>query len=223
MTTVVDFDVSAADTVLGELFEAVPSAVCEMEQVIASGGHGIWLAGADRRQLERVLADASSVAGFTELSAIDDRWLYDVRFAASALDPFEVVTDSGGTVLSAVAEEARWELQVRFADRDDASQLYDRLGEAGTDARLVRLSTVTEGAPAEYGLTPKQYEALLAALEHGYFTIPRETSMEELADELDVSHQALSERLRRAYRALVVTELNGTAAPATAPTPDQPV
>lgn len=223
MTTVVDFEVSAADTVMGGVFETVPSAACQMEQVIASNGHGLWLTGAKRVTLEAALEADPSVAAYTLISEIEDRWLYDVAFAPAALDVFDEVVTANGTVLSAAAADGWWTLQIRFVDRDDASALYDRLVERDTDATLVRLANLNEQGPTDYGLTPKQYEALLAALDHGYFTIPRETSMEELATELGVSHQALSERLRRAYRALVVTELNGTAAPDVSPSPDQPI
>jgi predicted DNA binding protein len=38
---------------------------------------------------------------------------------------------------------------------------------------------------------------LVAALDYGYFDISREVSLEEFADEPDLSHQALSDRLLR--------------------------
>ncbi len=44
---------------------------------------------------------------------------------------------------------------------------------------------------------------MLAALEHGYYDVPREASLTDLAERLDVSHQALSERLRRGHGNLV--------------------
>lgn len=50
----------------------------------------------------------------------------------------------------------------------------------------------------QFGLTSKQYEALTTAYERGYYQVPRETDLQKLAEELDISHQALSERLRRA-------------------------
>lgn len=61
-----------------------------------------------------------------------------------------------------------------------------------------------EGDPSgRYGLSEVQYRALTAAVEAGYYQVPREITMEELAAEFDVSHQALSERLRRAVDTLV--------------------
>lgn len=56
-------------------------------------------------------------------------------------------------------------------------------------------------------LTDKQREALLTAFKRGYHEIPRDTTSSDLADELGISHQALSERFRRAYRHLVESEL----------------
>ena len=210
MTTIAELQVPASDTVMGSVFEATPSIVCEVEQVIASSGYRLWLAGVDRSEIEPALEAAPSVAAHTSVLDGEDRWLYEVEFTDDAVNVFELLAEETGTVLAASAGEGRWHLSVRFADRDDVSRVYDRLVDQGVTTNLVRLTDITEERSSGYGLTPKQYETLVAAHEYGYFTIPRETSMQELADQLGVSHQALSERLRRAYRALVATELNTT-------------
>ncbi|MUV89266.1 hypothetical protein GJ629_04600 [Halapricum sp. CBA1109] len=49
---------------------------------------------------------------------------------------------------------------------------------------------------------------LQLAVRRGYFTIPREVTLSELAAELDLSSQAASERLRRGIRTLVQTVLD---------------
>lgn len=46
-------------------------------------------------------------------------------------------------------------------------------------------------------LTSKQREAVRLAFERGYFTVPREVSLTELADELEISRQAFTHRLQR--------------------------
>jgi len=53
-----------------------------------------------------------------------------------------------------------------------------------------------------FGLTEQQYEAITAALEHGYYEIPRDASAEDLAGEIGISRQAFAERLRRGHRTL---------------------
>jgi hypothetical protein len=45
------------------------------------------------------------------------------------------------------------------------------------------------------------------AFEAEYFAAPRETSLSELAEQLETSHQALSERIRRATDNLVESAL----------------
>ncbi|MFC7157751.1 helix-turn-helix domain-containing protein [Halomarina halobia] len=61
-----------------------------------------------------------------------------------------------------------------------------------------------DGEPVgRYGLTEEQYEALTEAAKQGYFEVPRDIQLGKLADELSISHQALSERIRRAMLALV--------------------
>ena len=45
------------------------------------------------------------------------------------------------------------------------------------------------------------------AVDMGYFSVPREAATEDLAERLDVSHQAVSERLRRGTKALVTATI----------------
>ncbi len=54
-----------------------------------------------------------------------------------------------------------------------------------------------------FGLTTEQFEALTTAAEQGLFEVPREVTLEEPAEQQGVSHQALSERIRRATDTLV--------------------
>nr|WP_084383819.1 helix-turn-helix domain-containing protein [Halalkalicoccus paucihalophilus] len=54
-----------------------------------------------------------------------------------------------------------------------------------------------------FGLTPIQRETLLLAIERGYYEIPRQCTTLKLAEELGVSDQAITERLRRAIVTLV--------------------
>ena len=217
MTSIADIEIPADGTGLGELFEAIPSLTCEMERVIASQGHGLWLAGDSQSQLEDGLESASAISDYTLISEEDDRWLYDIEFDPETLDVFALVLEKGGTVLSASASNGTWLLSIRFTDRESVSSLYDQLVEEDVTPTIVRLFDMTEDSHSQCGLTTRQYETLVAAIDHGYFEIPREVSMQELSEELDISHQALSERLRRAYRALVTSELNVSEDETTAP------
>ena len=61
-----------------------------------------------------------------------------------------------------------------------------------------------ESEPAgRFGLTDSQYRALVLAASRGYYEVPKAVTLAELAEEIGVSHQALSEQLRRGTGALV--------------------
>lgn len=51
-------------------------------------------------------------------------------------------------------------------------------------------------------MTPAQLEVMVTALEDGYFAIPRKTNLVGIAEELDISNQAVGERMRRAVAKL---------------------
>ncbi len=210
MTSIADIEIPADGTGTGQLFADMPSLSCEMERVIASSGHGLWLSGPSQSEIEDALNEADAIGTYSQISSDEDRWLYDIEFEPDTVDPFEIVLEEGGTVLSASASNGTWLLSVRVVDRESVSSLYDRLDDNDVTPTIVRLFDLAEETHSQCGLTTRQYETLVAAIDHGYFEIPREVSMQELSEELGISHQALSERLRRAYRALVTSELDVT-------------
>lgn len=102
-----------------------------------------------------------------------------------------------------------WRQTGWFAHRD----AFERFREfwVRNDAFVLhRLAHDDDPAPAGDGLTDRQREALRIAYERGYFDVPRGTTLEAVAAELDVSASALSERLRRAQTRLVETTVAAT-------------
>jgi len=107
MTSIADIEIPADGTGTGELFESVPSLTCEMERVIASSGHGLWLSGPSQSEVEDALDEAGAIGNYSQISSDEDRWLYDIEFEPDTVDPFEIVLEEGGTVLSASASNGR--------------------------------------------------------------------------------------------------------------------
>ena len=90
-----------------------------------------------------------------------------------------------------------WQLKQQFANRDELAAYRDSCLRAGADFRLDRLYESGSTSETIPGVSEKQREALLAAYEAGYFTVPRQTSLEDIAAELGISQSALAERLHR--------------------------
>lgn len=67
-----------------------------------------------------------------------------------------------------------------------------------------------------YGLTEPQRETLTRAVQGGYYSIPRRMSTKDLAEELGISDQTVTERLRRAIVTIVENTLMAEAEAETA-------
>lgn len=114
------------------------------------------------------------------------------------------ISRGDGTILSAVAVDDTASFELRFPDHDSASRFYREHADRVDPVSIRRSSRDSNGrTTSEPSLTPKQREALCLALETGYFEIPREASLIELANELGITDNAMSERLRRGTATLV--------------------
>ena len=209
MTVIADIAVPTGSTRYAPLFESCDPSSCELEPVLDADGRSLWISGASASAIEDALASATEITSHALLDDRGDALLYSV-VCPGADDVFDLAVVDGGSVLHATAADAVWHLRVRYVDREHLREGHARLDRHGFSPTLLRLFDLERDRYATAGLTPSQHETLVAAVDHGYFDIPRAVSMQELAAELDVSHQALSERLRRAYRSLVAMELNLT-------------
>lgn len=103
-------------------------------------------------------------------------------------------------------EEGSFYIRTFAPDAGTIADLVESLREHCRHVRLVRLTDV-EGDEGLFrkvlevdttALTPKQRTTLEQAVETGYYDPDREITLTELADQLEISSSALSQRLRRA-------------------------
>lgn len=91
----------------------------------------------------------------------------------------------------------------QFADRDEFASWRELHRNAGVSVHLDRLYESTSTDADLIGVSDKQREALLTAYECGYFAVPQQASLDDVAAELDISLSALAERLHRAQAHLI--------------------
>jgi hypothetical protein len=107
-----------------------------------------------------------------------------------------------------------WRIFVNSDER--VGLLYDALGanlRAGLSFRMRHLRDAEGWGHDSLGsvvLPPDQRTAMRTALDHGYYRTPRETTLDDLAERLDVPRSTLSYRLRRAEERLVTGYLGET-------------
>lgn len=101
------------------------------------------------------------------------------------------------------------EFRVRFTDHDALAEFQNILIENDVTIHIERIYTFTDETDRrrQFGLSSEQREALVLALQRGYFASPSEVSLDELADELDITKQAVSDRIRRGNEKILETTL----------------
>ena len=211
MASIAEFTLPAEEFALRETFERRPDLVCEVERVVAHDTTHIipfiWVSGGELDGLTQVLDEDPSVNDIELLSETDDERLYRLSWAEEARVVGHMVTECETTVHQAVAADGQWTLRVLFPDRSAISDVDKFANEHGLSLDLRQLYEVDSAERARFGLTEAQQEALTESYEHGYYEVPRDVDLGVLAETLDISHQALSERLRRATGSLIENTL----------------
>jgi len=108
-------------------------------------------------------------------------------------------------------EHIRMSLSV--SDPDAARDLLVCLGNAVGASVSVDCVTRDDSAPCSIpveGLTDRQIETAVTAVERGYYEVPRETSLSDLGEEFGVTNSAISQRLRAVERTLVRSLVEAT-------------
>ena len=207
MPTIVSGAVPADELALSHSLESLPELLFEVERIVTSGDDALmpllWVRGPSRERVEETLEADATVDNVRIVGDFDDEWLFRMEWIDQVDLLVQMLNNSEATVLDAVGRDGRWKLRVLYPRRELFSKTHDFCESHGLSFDVHSIREL-DGEPAgRYGLTSEQYEVLAEAARMGYFEVPRGASLEELAAELGVSHQAASERIRRATSALV--------------------
>lgn len=198
--------VEASETALEYTFEELSEVRFELENPI-TGPSGqqwpcLWVSGHSNAEIESALGDDPSVNGFENVSSREDAYLYDLDLSDDGERLQAIIQDENGTILAASGTHGHWELTVCVPTQDDLPRLSNRLKNQGITP-LVKEIRDLEEIPE---ITETHREAVETALKHGYFQIPREVNLEDLAEEMGISEQRVSQRLQQGYDTLIQTE-----------------
>lgn len=108
-----------------------------------------------------------------------------------------------GVIRNLQSSPEGWRFELGFPSRDAFEEFHDSCTDRGFALSLRRVFDEQTDVDSASGLTERQREVLVAAVRHGYLDVPRSASLSDLADELDVSPNAVSEGFRRGVRNLV--------------------
>lgn len=207
-TSVARFALAAEAVALADLFERDPNANVELEPAVAAPDDLALLVvrteELGRDAVDELLRTDPAFDRVDRVGGCAGAWEYGVQWDDRIRGLVGEMVAEETVVSSATARDGRWYLRVTSHDRSGLLTVHELLGRFDPSAECLSIATLdgTEQS-ARCVLTEKQRRTVMAAFEAGYYDVPRKSTTEEIADELGVSHQAISERFRRAHAELV--------------------
>jgi predicted DNA binding protein len=160
------------------------------------------------RALEAAIERDHTVVEWTRVSDADPGTVYRLEHASETTLLSPKTLELGGLMRDATSDGTGWTVRLQFQDREALSELWEHCKEEDITFELQRLFRDQSWVDAELAaLTEPQLDAMVTAYEEGYFEEPRTSSLEELADLLDISPTAVGGRIRRGTAALIETTL----------------
>ena len=214
MSIVAEFTVQSSEFAFGGAFTEIPESSVELERVVPATDALIpyvWIESDDLDAVERAISEHPAVVSITRLDTVQEAGLYRVTWDDTITDLLDGIAEADGVLLEAY-RNGTWFFRLRFPNHDALAQFYNFVTEHEIPLHLERIYTLTErdNGGRQLGLTPEQREALLLALEQGYFDTPSGASLSELGEELGISQQAMSKRIRGGTKRVLTKVLLGS-------------
>lgn len=148
-------------------------------------------------EFEAALENEAYIMNFTLISDEDSLRVYHVVWEASHPKGIDELTFNKTLIERQWVTDEGYHLRQQFLDRAELAAYRDSCREMGVEFHLDRLYEANDVNRSVPGVSEKQREALLAAYEAGYFAVPRQASLADVAESLEISRSAFAERLRR--------------------------
>ena len=207
METVVDATIPTDQFVLEETLGRVPDVELEVVRFAVHSSACpmpfLWASTSRGERLATALETDPSTERMTRLSREDGRDLYSFDWTVDTARRIDVFAEADGSMLDVRGTADRWTFRVLFSDRASASETFQSWRDAGVEPSLARVGSLSCREGETTGLSATQYDTIAQAFQRDYYDVPRGTTLEELAATFGVSHQAVSERLRRGHSHLV--------------------
>lgn len=209
MNVITDISIPADAFPLGRVLDEYPDVEIELERLVPLS-EGIiplfWVDDGNADGIETTLLEDPLTERVKQLTQTDSRVLYEIQWSPDVDGLVQSIIETDTRILEAEGTADVWDFRLQFSTHNDLSAFREACEDHDIPLTLRRL--YNPSLPEEGGqLSAPQYEALIAAYRGGYFEVPRQTSMNTLAKEFDISDSAVSQRIRRGTAALIAETL----------------
>ena len=213
MATVMEFTSPVAEFPLGSVFENLPGVTVELERLIPHETLIIpyfWVRDVETEDIEAAFEAHSGVSNIRVVDSVEDEYLMRAEWESEYFGILSALAKANVVVLSGIGTKEEWRFEVRGESQETLAEFREYCQENDIPIAITAVHAMLPIQGEGYELTETQREALVLAYERGYFDSPREASLEEIADELGITQQSLSSRLRRGHRRLIGATLSSS-------------
>ena len=162
----------------------------------------------DFRQFEDGLRNDHTIGEFERvIETRDGKAIYSFEYTDEAKTISPIISSANGVILDMKNDRTGWILTVWMPDRKNLAPLWNYADQNEIDIDLLRVNEYASLGNTDAGLTDSQREALLVALDLGYFEDPRNVTLSEVATALGISRPAASGLLRRGTKRLIISSM----------------
>ena len=189
------------DVWIGSLSRSYPAAEFRILAAVPGGDTGVGLAEITAEDLVGVLGEMDDSESVTSLEILQ-QWEDTALVQFETDDPLLLSPIQGSGIplempFRLTDGEARWEIT---APQERLSALGQQLEEFGIPFHVERVSQHVE---TDQLLTQRQLDLVEAAVEQGYYDTPRDCSLTDLTEEVDIAKSTCSETLHRAEEKII--------------------
>ena len=207
MSVVGDFTIPAKAFALEQALSVEPDMTIEADHLASHSPKEVfpffWATGGEFEQFKHALEDDPTVTEVSVAEETETEALYRLKWSGDFCNLIHEMIDHHAAIVEASAHGTEWTLRLRFANEGMISSFQNHFRDTGHQFKVNQLYHPTKPRQRAFGLTPEQHEALVAAVNEGYFTIPRTASAEEVSETLGISANAFSQRVRRGCDTLI--------------------
>lgn len=162
----------------------------------------------DREKLEAALRDDATVEAFELIDWMGQTGIYYIEHTEDTKLISTIVTEVNGFLIHTETRDDGWIVQLLLPGREALNEIWEYANANDISMDIIEIyGNSGTNDEMSYGLTDEQRVALMTLYENGYFSEPREVSLDEAAGEIGLSSTAMSGRLRRGMRNLISTTI----------------
>ena len=205
------FTVDQPEFPLNAVFEELPDATIELDRVVPTSDAVVpyfWIYAENIDGFTADLSQDDAVEAFNVIDELEEQMFVRIDWNLDYESVLTAIVNTDVILLSGIGKEENWTFEVRSKDQTTVSNFQTYCVENDIPVELTQLHALSPlKSDRDYDLTEGQRTALVLAYSQGYFDSPRGATQDDLADDLEISRQAVSSRLRRGLRRLVASTL----------------